>query len=69
MANSVDQDQSASYKSVDLDLHCLQRQGISGLSKTRVKVYEQINAYNKYFRERERERERERDLKHHNIYH
>ena len=25
-------------KPTDLDLHCLQRQGISGLSRTRVKV-------------------------------
>ena len=33
MANSADQDQ----KPTDLDLHCLQRQGISGFSRTRVK--------------------------------
>ena len=32
MANSADPDQLA-----DLDLHCLQRQGISGFSRTRVK--------------------------------
>ena len=33
MANSVDPDQK---KPTDLDLHCLQRQGISGFSRTRV---------------------------------
>ena len=33
MANSADPDQLASS---DLDLHCLQRQGISGFSRTRV---------------------------------
>ena len=33
MANSADPDQLAS----DLDLHCLQRQAISGFSMTRVK--------------------------------
>ena len=32
MANSADPDQ---LSQLDLDLHCLQRQGISGLSKTR----------------------------------
>ena len=36
MANSVDPDQLASWKPTDLDLHCLQRQGISGFSRTRV---------------------------------
>ena len=35
MANSADPDQLAS---TDLDLHCLQRQGISRFSRTRVKV-------------------------------
>ena len=35
MANSADPDQLA--KPTDLDLHCLQRQGISGFSRTRVK--------------------------------
>ena len=35
MSNSADPDQLAS--STDLDLHCLQRQGISGFSRTRVK--------------------------------
>ena len=34
MANSADPYQ----KPTDLDLHCLQRQGISGLSRTRVKL-------------------------------
>ena len=36
MANSADPDQLASYKPTDLDLHCLQRQDISGFSRTRV---------------------------------
>ena len=35
MTNSVDPDQLASEEA-DLDLHCLQRQGISRLSRTRV---------------------------------
>ena len=35
MANSADPDQLASSKPTDLDLHCLQRQGISGFSRTR----------------------------------
>ena len=34
MVNSVDPDQLA-----DLDLHCMQRQGISGLSRTRVNTF------------------------------
>ena len=34
MANSADPDQLA-----DLDLHCLQRQSISGFSRTRVKLF------------------------------
>ena len=34
MANSADPDQLAS--STDLDLHCLQMQGVSGFSRTRV---------------------------------
>ena len=44
MANSADPDQLASseaswllQKPTDLDLHCLQRQGISGFSMIRVK--------------------------------
>ena len=35
MANSEDSDQ----KPTDLDLHCLQRQDISGFSRTRVKRF------------------------------
>ena len=35
MANSSDSDQLASSET-GLDLHCLQRQGISGFSRTRV---------------------------------
>ena len=34
MTNSADPDQ----KPTDLDLHCLQRQGISRFSRTRVKI-------------------------------
>ena len=37
MANSADLDQLASSEA-DLDLHCLQRQGISGFSRTRVNI-------------------------------
>ena len=42
MTDSADRDQLASEeangsKPTDLDLHCLQRQGISGFSRTRVK--------------------------------
>ena len=37
MTNSVDPDQLASKKPTDLELHCLQRQDISGFSRTRVK--------------------------------
>ena len=37
MANSVDPDQLASEKPTDLDIHCLQRQGISGFSRTSIK--------------------------------
>ena len=39
MANSADADQLASKKPTDLDLHCLERQGISGFSMTRVKIF------------------------------
>ena len=39
MANSADPVQ----KPTDLDLHCLQRQGISGLSRTRVKCIESLD--------------------------
>ena len=39
MTNSADPDQLAYSESTsDLDLHCLQRQGISGFSRTRVKI-------------------------------
>ena len=43
MAHSADPDQLASSganlkKPTDLDLHCLQRQGISGFSRTRVNI-------------------------------
>ena len=40
MTNSVNSDQLAS--STDLDLHCLQRQGISGFSRARVKYHQNI---------------------------
>ena len=36
----VKQCRSRSVKPTDLDLHCLQRQGISGFSRTRVKCLE-----------------------------
>ena len=43
MANSADPDQLASLqKPTDLDLHCLQRQGISGIGRTRVKTHIQV---------------------------
>ena len=38
MANNADPDQLASSEPTDLDLHCLQRQGISGFSRTRVTI-------------------------------
>ena len=38
MANSADPDQLPSSKQTDLDLHCSQRQGISGFSRTRVNM-------------------------------
>ena len=38
MTNSADPDQSASKKPTDLDLHCLQKQGISMFSRIRVKI-------------------------------
>ena len=37
MTVSADPDQLASQKPTDLDLHYLQKQGISGFSRTRVK--------------------------------
>ena len=47
MTNSADPDQ----KPTDLDLHCLQKQDISGFSKTRVKKFcgrrhDLVNPYN-----------------------
>ena len=39
MANSADPDQLA-LKPTDLDLHFLQRQGISRFSRTRIKLYQ-----------------------------
>ena len=42
MENSADPE-----KPTDLDLHCLQRQGITGLSSTRVK--QDINMANKLY--------------------
>ena len=39
MTNSADPDQLASQKPTDLDIHCLQRQGISGFSRTMVKFF------------------------------
>ena len=36
MANSADQNQLASSEATDLDLHCLQKQDISGFRRTRV---------------------------------
>ena len=36
MTNSADPDQLVSSKPTGLDLHCLQRQGIFGFSRTRV---------------------------------
>ena len=38
MTNSADPDQLASKKPTDLDLHCLQRQGISGLMLTQQRL-------------------------------
>ena len=45
MANSADPDQLASKKPTDLDLHRLQRQDISGFSRTRVNNYLLVNNY------------------------
>ena len=46
MTNNADPDQLASS---DLDLHCLQRQGISEFSRTRVKnTQKKLNNGNKY---------------------
>ena len=38
MTNRADPDQLASLKPTDLDLHSLQRQGISGFSRTGVEI-------------------------------
>ena len=38
MANSADSDPDQLQKPTDLDLHCLQRQGISGFSRTKVNL-------------------------------
>ena len=37
MANSADPDQLTFRKQLNLDLHCLQRQSLSGFSRIRVK--------------------------------
>ena len=49
MANSADLDQLASQKPTDLDLHCFQRQGISGFSKTRVNALSKTVAEDSLF--------------------
>ena len=47
MTNSGDPDQLALKKPTDLDLHCLQRQGLSGFCRTRVRVgVKKINIVN-----------------------
>ena len=38
MTNSADPDQLVSWKSTDLDLHCLQRWGISSFGRIRIKL-------------------------------
>ena len=38
MANIADLDRLVSSEPTDLDLHCLQRQGKAGFSRTRVKT-------------------------------
>ena len=52
MTNSADPDQFL-QKPTDLDLHCLQRQDISGFSRTRVKVksygIEYLGVYGRYY--------------------
>ena len=42
MTNSADPDQLTSSEPNDLDLHCLQKQGVSGISRTRIKIFEQV---------------------------
>ena len=49
MANSADPDQLASVESVDL--HCLQRQGISGFSGTRVKDLKDFAKRDNFYRQ------------------
>ena len=51
MTNSADPDQLVSLKPTDLDLHCLQRQGISGFSRTRVEIdsKDPVRKSKKYF--------------------
>ena len=43
MANSADLDPD--QKATDRDLHCLQKQGVSGFSRTRVKLFIQKNKH------------------------
>ena len=38
MTNNADPDQLAMKKPADLDLHCLQKQGLSGFNRTRVNL-------------------------------
>ena len=50
MTNSVAPDQLASVKKpTDLDLHCLQRQGISRFSRTRVNIMMIIEILSQFF--------------------
>ena len=51
MSNSADPDQLASSEANDLDLHWLQKQGISGFSRTRVKIKLWLPDYAPYFKE------------------
>ena len=52
MANSADPDQLASEKPTDLDLYCLQKQDISGFSRTgvdlsriKMSIFEEFGAF------------------------
>ena len=45
MANSADPDQLASL--ADLNIHCLQMQGISGFSRTRVNIHISLGRFNR----------------------
>ena len=49
MANSEDPDQLASSEATDLDLHCLQRQGISGFSRTRLILQATVPVFHPIF--------------------